>query len=728
MPSPDPTRRRNSPIDFQFRPRASSPLPDLMKSARLSLFAFTLIAAFQLHAAEPPNIVLMMADDMGMGDTSAYQFFTGNADDVQVHTPNMERLARRGMLFTDAHTPSTRCTATRYGLMTGRYPWRSRMKYWVLFGSQGDPLIEDDRPTMASMLRDSGYRTGMFGKWHIGLRYRQSDGSPAAGFLDADFNQPLHTGPTDRGFDVAMFTSRSHGTSGPHQGKSEGGKARNTPDQDIGPGHINGKAILGATGDGRKLSDNTGNLYDLFRLGGRHSDNAIQFMNDHIRKGDSRKKPFFVYYPSNSNHSPYKPDDEIGGKAVLGASRTKSGKAMDLRHDYIYENDVALGRLMEWLESNEDPRRPGRKLIENTIVIFTSDNGAEKNSNIASGPFRSHKGSCYEGGHRVPFIISWPQGGVGDGKDAAKGLVSQTTIGLQDLYATFSEILGKPLPDPTKGEKGAEDSISILPALMGKPMPVRPFFVNDHKEARKDQALLVMRHERWKIFFEPSLLRTGSGKAVELYDLSKDQMEKNNLIKDPVMIPVVERLTRMAHQYRQVGRSRMMDSIPSSRVSFDWQESGSAARESHDKPASGLTLSSKSGKLKLAIKGSMGNQPLKEGRFSINPRGLGIDAGKVKQVEGGEALLLSFDRDVIIESVGIVAGNGSCGGFYQMGNSAPLAIYCVDADNDSKEQQAVISDLGLLKKGETLRLDSSRHYGVEPEGQWRLGNITVRPL
>jgi len=267
MPSPDPTRRRNSPIDFQFRPRASSPLPDLMKSARLSLFAFTLIAAFQLHAAEPPNIVLMMADDMGMGDTSAYQFFTGNADDVQVHTPNMERLARRGMLFTDAHTPSTRCTATRYGLMTGRYPWRSRMKYWVLFGSQGDPLIEDDRPTMASMLRDSGYRTGMFGKWHIGLRYRQSDGSPAAGFLDADFNQPLHTGPTDRGFDVAMFTSRSHGTSGPHQGKSEGGKARNTPDQDIGPGHINGKAILGATGDGRKLSDNTGNLYDLFRLG-----------------------------------------------------------------------------------------------------------------------------------------------------------------------------------------------------------------------------------------------------------------------------------------------------------------------------------------------------------------------------------------------------------------------------------------------------------------------------
>ena len=160
----------------------------------LFLAALTLHAA---HSAPKPNIIFFMADDMGMGDTSAYQDFTGNADAVQLHTPQMERLARMGVRFTDAHTPSSRCTPTRYGLLTGRYPWRSRMKWWVLFGAQGDPMIEADRPTIATMLRDSGYAKGMVGKWHVGLRYRQSNGKPAAGWADADISQPLHTTPLD---------------------------------------------------------------------------------------------------------------------------------------------------------------------------------------------------------------------------------------------------------------------------------------------------------------------------------------------------------------------------------------------------------------------------------------------------------------------------------------------------------------------------------------------------
>ncbi|MFP6762681.1 MAG: sulfatase-like hydrolase/transferase, partial [Planctomycetaceae bacterium] len=129
-----------------------------------------------------PNIILLMADDMGMGDTSAFQDFTGNGDDVQLTTPQMERLARMGVRFTDAHTPSSRCSPTRYALLTGRYPWRSRLKHWVLFGAQGDPLIEADRPTVANLLREAGYRTGMVGKWHVGLRYRRADGQPAAGW------------------------------------------------------------------------------------------------------------------------------------------------------------------------------------------------------------------------------------------------------------------------------------------------------------------------------------------------------------------------------------------------------------------------------------------------------------------------------------------------------------------------------------------------------------------
>ena len=201
------------------------------------------LGVFSLSAAEKPNIIFFMADDMGMGDTSAYQDFTGNAAEVQLHTPQMERLARLGVRFTDAHTPSSRCTPTRYGLLTGRYPWRSRMKWWVLFGAQGDPLIEADRPTLASMLRGAGYGTGMVGKWHVGLRYRQSNGQPAAGWADADLTQLLHTTPLDHGFDFAWYTSRSHGTSGPDANHQNAAK-RNRPNQTIGPGHLHGRKAV----------------------------------------------------------------------------------------------------------------------------------------------------------------------------------------------------------------------------------------------------------------------------------------------------------------------------------------------------------------------------------------------------------------------------------------------------------------------------------------------------
>ena len=180
------------------------------------LFFLPLFALGQVSVR--PNVVLFMADDMGMGDTSAYQFFTKNSDDQQLKTPAMQRLADMGMLFTDAHTPSSRCTPTRYGLLTGRYPWRARMKHWVLFGVQGDPLIEKDRPTLGTLFRSQGYATALVGKWHLGLRYTQSNGKPAAGWGDADLTKKISDGPYQHGFDYARFTSRSHGTSGPDAG------------------------------------------------------------------------------------------------------------------------------------------------------------------------------------------------------------------------------------------------------------------------------------------------------------------------------------------------------------------------------------------------------------------------------------------------------------------------------------------------------------------------------
>ncbi|MEM6916315.1 MAG: sulfatase-like hydrolase/transferase, partial [Verrucomicrobiota bacterium] len=453
---------------------------------RIVLVGFCLFPL--LAVAEPdltrPNVILMMADDMGMGDSSAYQDFTGNADEVQIATPNMERLARMGVRFTDAHTTSSRCSPSRYGLLTGRYPWRNRLKHWVLFGSQGDPMIERDRPTIATLFQDAGYGTGMAGKWHVGLRYLRADGQPAAGWEDADLTQPLFDSPVDHGFDFARYTSRSHGTSGPDAANPKS-KRPNGPEQSVGPGHLHGADAIGATGEGKRLVGDGPNAYILDELGGRHSDLAMEFLNQFAEGGKKAGKPFFLYYPSPSNHTPYTPDEELGGKISRGGGRTKSGDPMDLRHDFIHENDLILGRFLDWLAETEDPRNEGAKLIENTVVIFTSDNGAEIDSDIATGPFRSNKGSTFEGGHRVAFLLSWPAGAVGDGDAKTEGVSNATLINHVDVFSTFAEILETPLPEP--GEKGAEDSISMLDVWRGERSDrAWPQFAHDHKQSKLD--------------------------------------------------------------------------------------------------------------------------------------------------------------------------------------------------------------------------------------------------
>jgi hypothetical protein len=385
-----------------------------------------------------------------------------------------------------------------------------------------------------------------------------------------------------------------------------------------------------------------------------------------------------------------------------------SGGPASTRLDYIYENDVALGRLIDYLEQTKDPRRPSKKLIENTIIIFTSDNGAEVKTKTATGPIRSNKGSCYEGGHRVPFIVAWPNGKVGNGK------TSSQLIGLQDLYATFSEILKVPLPDLRKGEKGAEDSFSILSAWRGKIIPNRPMFYNDHKES-KDGAACAMRLDnpkvagktikgQWKIFFDASLLRKAKANPIELYDLATDPMEANNRLEDPELKPLIKKLISTAIQHRTVGGHRFIAIAPRKRITFDWTQPMPV-------PAP-LTLS-------ISGKGGLPTQ---------KPDGLGIEGKGSSRIDSGEGIALRFEQDVLIESIGIKAGNGSCGGSVIKGKHSPLAIYCIDADNDSNDQQGVISDLGIIKKGERLILDAGPHLGVEQPGSWKLQNLVVRPF
>jgi arylsulfatase A len=667
-----------------------------------------------------PNVVLMMADDMGMGDTSAYQEFTGNADSVQLDTPQMERLARMGMRFTDAHTPSSRCSPTRYGLLTGRYPWRNRLKYWVLFGVQGDPMIEADRPTLATLFASSGYSTAMVGKWHVGLRYSRADGSPADAWKDADLTRPLAVSPLDCGFHFSRITSRSHGTSGPDAG-NKGARVgrnkrgdRNRPNQAIGPGHVHGRLSVSANGNGKQLHSKGPNAYILSELGSRHSESSMEFLKGHMSGKTSRKKPFFLYYAANSNHGPHTPDTQIGGKEVKGAGRMVSGEKAGQRGDFIFENDVALGRLIDYLAKNDDPRRPGRKLLENTIIIFTSDNGAEIVAKSATGPLRSNKGSAFEGGHRVPFIVCWPEGGVGNGNPASPGKISAELLALQDLYATFAAILGVDLPDLRRGEKGAEDSFNVLPSWRGQELASRPLFHNDHKEAKEDPAACAFRLDspwvggktwtgKWKLFLDAGLLREGQAKPYALYDLSRDSKEQEDLFGKPALQPLISELTRLALLHRNAGGHRITEFAPARRMVFDWRK----------------------GKLPEGL------QPLLKvvgGKRSVSESGLGVAGGKSAHVDSGEALLISFEQDVLIESAAIVAGTGSCGGFYRMGKKAPLAIYCVDADIDSKDQSGILSDLGVLRAGEVLRLDSSPHHGVEAPGDWVLRELVVRVL
>jgi arylsulfatase A len=693
-----------------------------------------------------PNVVLIMADDMGMGDTSAYQDFTGNSDADQVHTPSMERLARMGVRFTDAHTPSSRCSPTRYALLTGRYPWRNRLKHWVLYGSQGDPMIEVDRPTLGTLMRNNGYYTAMVGKWHVGLRYRRSDGSPAAGWEDADLTQPLFDTPLDHGFDDCHFTSRSHGTSGPWRG----GKKSNHARQSVGPGHINGRMAIAATNNGKQLIADGEKAYVLKDLGGRHSDNAIHYLQNHVSGEESGEKPFFLYYASNSNHSPYTPDSHVGDKPVAGAAKNVAGQPMNVRSDFVYENDVALGRLLDWLERTDDPRNPGHKLISTTIVIFTSDNGAERDVTTATGPFRSHKGSAYEGGHRVPFIVSWSAGGVGDGDAKSPGRSSQELIGLHDLFATFSEILGKELPDLRSGGKGAEDSSSVLAFWRGETLPSRPMFYHDHKQAI-DHAASAIRIDnpvldgdvvtgKWKLFFDASLLRAGTARPIELYDLHTDSEEKQDRLDDQSLGALIAHLTQQALLHRNSGGHRLASLALGERITFDWRPPSLAevttvasvdtlvrsADSFAGHSAAGCSIEASG--LTLTVSGVRGNRVVKNATFTPNERGLGLSSGKVRQVDDKEALLISFDQDVIVESAAIVAGNGTCGGFYRVGENSPLAIYCVDGDIDANDQSGILSDIGVLLAGQKLRLDSSPHFGSEAAGQWRLGALTVRLL
>ncbi|MEL7531279.1 MAG: arylsulfatase [Bacteroidota bacterium] len=466
-------------------------------------FALILISLFgctePAPPPSPPNIVFILADDLGIGDPQIYN------PKSAIPTPNMDRLGNEGMRFTDMHTPSAVCTPTRYGVLTGRYAWRSRLKSGVLVG-QDPPLIEPEQTTIAEMLQAQSYHTAVIGKWHLGLGWQKKHekdpiayGSPwFVDSLNIDFNLPLTDSPNDHGFNYSYIIPSS---------------------LDIQPYcYIEDHKVLGlpmAFTEG--VAQDTAGRGVFWRYGERASTFSFEGVLDHI--GDKTvqylgersesSQPFFLYLPLTAPHTPWLP-----GKAYAGNSQAGT------YGDFVSHVDHILGRVLDKLDSTG--------LAKNTIVVFTSDNGAHwtpkdksRFAHRANAQLRGQKADIWEAGHRVPFFIKWP------GIIPAQS-VNNTTTCLTDFMVTAQQIVGADLsPD------AAEDSYDLSPLLRGEDLASpRPPVVH-HSLAGH----FAIRDGDWKLILRPgsggfSQPKAPEGENGQLYQLERDPQEQSNLYPD----------------------------------------------------------------------------------------------------------------------------------------------------------------------------------------------------
>jgi arylsulfatase A-like enzyme len=366
-----------------------------------------------------PNILLILADDMGYGDPGCYN------PRSKIATPNIDRLAREGMRFTDAHAPGPLCHPSRYGLMTGRHPFRIDVAKWPR-----QPLIEEGQPTLASLLKVQGYRTAMVGKWHLG-------------FQESGYDQVLPGGPADRGFD-SFFGLRAS-TDIPPYFYLRGNRAVAPPTDSIAEHHTEGLAEIqgeywrgGGIAPGLELKD------VLPRL----TDEAIAVIRDHAKSSHGR--PLFLYFAPTGPHTPWLPSAEFVGRSRAGSYG-----------DFTMMVDAMIGRVLQALDD--------ANLAHNTLVIFTSDNGpvwypedVTRTGHDSVGGWRGMKSSHWEGGHRMPFIVRWPG-------NVKAGATSGQLICFTDLMATLAEVIETRL-----SEEAGPDSFSFLSVLLGTQPPNQP--------------------------------------------------------------------------------------------------------------------------------------------------------------------------------------------------------------------------------------------------------------
>lgn len=447
-----------------------------------------------LQAGERPHVLVIYTDDQGFGDASCLN------PDAKFQTPNLDRLAAEGISFTNAHCADTVCTPSRYGLLTGRYCWRTVKKTGVL-GAEAKCLIGDGRMTLASMFRDQGYHTAMVGKWHLGMDFPGEIGN-------RDWTQPVRDMPLDKGFDYffGIPASLNYGVLAWFEGRFAkvpptvftAKKAnlrhvdyrimppyQDTPEQT--------RAVLGKVG--MEVAPDFVDNQCLTRF----TDKAIEWMQAR-QEGMDKEKPFFLYLPFTSPHYPVCPLPEFHGKGDCGGYG-----------EFVIETDDHVGRILDYLEHAGLERK--------TLIVFTSDNGPENSwrqrrddfGHHSNGPYRGGKRDIYEGGHRVPFFIRWPAGIKQPGRKW-DGLVGQV-----DLLATFAEILGTDIP-----EDAGEDSLSFAsvltdPSLTKQRLPLINHAANGRFSITEGHWKLVMPHQK-------------KTTQAELYDLSLDPGETNNII------------------------------------------------------------------------------------------------------------------------------------------------------------------------------------------------------
>ncbi len=456
-----------------------------------------------------PNIVFIMADDMGYGDPGCYN------PESKIPTPNMDKLAKQGALFTDAHSSASVCTPSRYGALTGRYCWRTRLKKEVLWITFDEPLIEKDRMTVASLLKENGYTTACIGKWHLGMNFYKNDSDEFArgknkhmygkkGVKDVDFSRAAEYSPNDLGFDYSFISGAGHNME-PHCFI------------------LNRKpAILPTEWREAKtptLPDSSGReSHEGWMSPGWIDENAdveftkktVEFIEQaHTQNPD---KPFFIYLTPVAPHRPCVPTEEFNGETGVGR-----------REDFVAQFDWTVGEVVKVLDR--------LKISDNTLIIVTSDNGAVAGGkgHSSSGKLKGKKSSLSEGGHRVPFIARWPD-------KIKKGHVNDTPLCLTGLLATCADLVQKKLP-----ADAGEDSFSFLPALLGK-------------ENKNQKNLSIVHHS----YFGTFAIRIGDWKLIPggktLFNMKTDPYEKTNLYNEQP--EKVKMLSDALAKYKKSGRSR----------------------------------------------------------------------------------------------------------------------------------------------------------------------------